>query len=238
MGLGETAASRAGRSHPVVLTEGIFIRFERATVPNGKLGRGSRVRRPSRGRQEDDTRPMEISISPDGYGAGPNQDLQNPLGGRTELHQWLVPTRTFQRVHFGADGGTTGIDDDFAARVTNVGAWILGRNMFGPIRGLWPDSNWRGWWGQPTLSRSDVRRDAPRPPADPDGGRNDILLRDGRYSRRPWTGRGTPPTEGMCASAAGRTRSGSSIFVRDSSMSCTSRSPVLAGRGRATVRGD
>jgi dihydrofolate reductase len=89
-----------------------------------------------------------FTISLDGYGAGPNQDLQNPLGiGGTELHQWLFPTQTFQRALFGKDG-TRGIDDDFAARsFKNVGAWILGRNMFGPIRGAWPDLNWKGWWG-------------------------------------------------------------------------------------------
>lgn len=90
-----------------------------------------------------------FTVSLDGYGAGPNQSADDPLGvGGTELHQWAMPTRTFQRTHFGADGGTTGIDDDFAARgFENVGAWILGRNMFGPIRGPWPDMTWKGWWG-------------------------------------------------------------------------------------------
>src|SRR6476646_1753882 len=90
-----------------------------------------------------------FTISLDGYGAGPNQDLSNPLGvGGTELHQWLLPTRTFQQKLLDADGGTTGLDDDFAARgFRNVGAWILGRNMFGPVRGPWPDLNWKGWWG-------------------------------------------------------------------------------------------
>jgi dihydrofolate reductase len=90
-----------------------------------------------------------FTISLDGYGAGPNQDLNNPLGvGGTDLHQWALPTRTFQRALFNADGGTTGIDEDFAARgFRNIGAWILGRNMFGPIRGAWPDLNWKGWWG-------------------------------------------------------------------------------------------
>jgi len=89
------------------------------------------------------------TISLDGYGAGPDQDLDHPLGvGAEDLHQWLIPTRTFQRTLFGKDGGTTGVDDDFAARgFRNVGAWILGRNMFGPIRGPWPDLSWRGWWG-------------------------------------------------------------------------------------------
>jgi len=90
-----------------------------------------------------------FTISLDGYGAGPDQDINNPLGvGGTDLHQWLVTTRTFQKTLFGKDGGTTGVDDEFAARgFRNVGAWILGRNMFGPIRGDWPDMNWKGWWG-------------------------------------------------------------------------------------------
>ncbi|WP_024974631.1 dihydrofolate reductase family protein [Ralstonia pickettii] len=90
-----------------------------------------------------------FTLSFDGYGAGPDQDINNPLGiGGMELHQWLVATRTFQRTLFGKDGGTTGVDDDFATRsFRNVGAWILGRNMFGPIRGDWPDDTWKGWWG-------------------------------------------------------------------------------------------
>jgi dihydrofolate reductase len=90
-----------------------------------------------------------FTVSLDGYGAGPHQDIDNPLGvGGTELHQWLIPTRTFQQALFGKDGGTTGVDDDFAARsFQNVGAWILGRNMFSPDRGDWPDKNWKGWWG-------------------------------------------------------------------------------------------
>lgn len=90
-----------------------------------------------------------FSISLDGYGAGPDQSLDNPLGvGGPELHEWLLPTRTAQRAVFGSDEGTTGVDDDFAARgFQNVGAWILGRNMFGPVRGPWPDLNWKGWWG-------------------------------------------------------------------------------------------
>lgn len=90
-----------------------------------------------------------FTISLDGYGAGPHQDLDNPLGiGGTDLHQWLFPTRTFQRALFGKEGGTTGVDDDFAARgFANVGAWILGRNMFSPDRGPWQDMNWKGWWG-------------------------------------------------------------------------------------------
>ncbi len=90
-----------------------------------------------------------FTISLDGYGAGPGQDINNPLGvGGTDLHQWAFPTRTFQRELFNTGAGTTGLDDDFAARgFKNIGAWILGRNMFGPIRGPWPDLNWKGWWG-------------------------------------------------------------------------------------------
>ena len=90
-----------------------------------------------------------FAISLDGYGAGPRQDLDNPLGvGGEALHRWLVATRTFRKTH-GEDGGTTGVDDDFAARgFDNIGAWILGRNMFGPVRGAWPDESWTGWWGE------------------------------------------------------------------------------------------
>ena len=89
-----------------------------------------------------------FSLSLDGYGAGPNQDIDNPLGvGGTALHEWAFATRTFRRM-FGAGGGSTGTDDEFAARgFANIGAWILGRNMFGPVRGPWPDDSWKGWWG-------------------------------------------------------------------------------------------
>jgi dihydrofolate reductase len=94
-------------------------------------------------------RVASFTLSLDGYSAGPDQSLDNPLGiGGTELHQWLLPTRTFQRSLFGKDGGTTGVDDDFAARgFENVGAWILGRNMFSPHRGPWQDMSWKVWWG-------------------------------------------------------------------------------------------
>jgi len=90
-----------------------------------------------------------FSISVDGYGAGPDQDLYNPLGvGGIALHEWFFATRTFRTMH-GQDGGTAGVDDDIAARgFHDIGAWIMGRNMFGPIRGSWPDQNWKGWWGE------------------------------------------------------------------------------------------
>jgi dihydrofolate reductase len=91
-----------------------------------------------------------FTLSLDGFGAGPNQNIDNPLGvGGMGLHQWLIPTRAFQKVHGdGDDDGTTGTDNDFAERGSDrIGAWILGRNMFGPIRGEWPDDQWKGWWG-------------------------------------------------------------------------------------------
>lgn len=90
-----------------------------------------------------------FSISLDGYGAGPDQDLKHPLGvGGDAMFQWFFPTRTFQAM-CGGNGGTTDINDEFARRgFENVGASILGRNMFGPIRGAWPDDQWKGWWGE------------------------------------------------------------------------------------------
>jgi dihydrofolate reductase len=89
-----------------------------------------------------------FTVSLDGYGAGPDQSLEDPLGvGGEDLHDWLVGTRTFQRMQ-GKEGGDTGIDEEFAARsMAGMGAWILGRNMFGPVRGPWLDENWKGWWG-------------------------------------------------------------------------------------------
>lgn len=90
-----------------------------------------------------------FAVSLDGYGAGPRQSLENPLGvGGLALHAWAFATRTFQRLHGGA-GGTTGVDDAFVARgFAGIGAWILGRNMFGPLRGPWHDGAWKGWWGE------------------------------------------------------------------------------------------
>ena len=94
-------------------------------------------------------RVSSFSVAIDGYGAGPEQSLENPLGkGGTGLHEWVVATRTFKRI-VGEAGGSTGIDDEFAARgFDRIGAWIMGRNMFGPVRGPWPDESWRGWWGE------------------------------------------------------------------------------------------
>ncbi len=93
-------------------------------------------------------RVASFGVSIDGYGAGPRQDLEHPLGvGGERLFEWFFETRTWCAIH-GKDGGDTGVDDEFAKRgFENVGAWILGRNMFGPVRGPWPDEAWNGWWG-------------------------------------------------------------------------------------------
>jgi dihydrofolate reductase len=89
-----------------------------------------------------------FTISLDGYGAGADQSIEQPLGaGGEDLHEWMVVTRMFTEL-YGGEGGTTGIDNDFAERgFANLGAWIMGRNMFGPVRGPWPDESWKGWWG-------------------------------------------------------------------------------------------
>jgi len=97
-----------------------------------------------------------FGISIDGYGAGPTQDLANPMGvGGMALHQWVLGTKTFRKIAgdfagslIGDQAGRGGTDDEFAARgFENLGAWIMGRNMFGPVRGPWPDDEWKGWWG-------------------------------------------------------------------------------------------
>ncbi len=117
-----------------------------------------------------------FSMSLDGFSAGPNQDVNNPLGvGGTALHQWFYPTRGFQKMH-GKDDGTTGVDNDFAEQgMARIGACILGRKMFGPIRGAWPDDKWRGWWGDNPPFHTPVfvlthhpRPSSQRPPAKPE----------------------------------------------------------------------
>src|SRR5437773_349491 len=93
-------------------------------------------------------RVQSFAISIDGYGAGLSQDLQNPLGVRgPELMEWFLHTRVWRKMH-GHDDGETGVDNGIAEQgFAGIGAWILGRNMFGPVRGPWPDESWKGWWG-------------------------------------------------------------------------------------------
>lgn len=112
-------------------------------------------------------RVSSFAVSIDGYGAGPDQDLQNPIGvGGLAMMEWFFPTRTWQKMQ-GNEGGETGVDDGIAAQgMAGLGAWILGRNMFGPIRGPWPDESWRGWWGEepPYHTPVFVLTHHPRPP--------------------------------------------------------------------------
>ena len=93
-------------------------------------------------------RVLSFGMSIDGYSAGANQDVEHPLGvNGPELFEWFFQTRVWREMH-GLDGGDTGIDNGVAAQAfENIGAWILGRNMFGPVRGPWPDDSWKGWWG-------------------------------------------------------------------------------------------
>jgi dihydrofolate reductase len=123
-----------------------------------------------------------FSISLDGYGAGPDQRLEHPLGENgTELHQWFFDTTTFRKMH-GGEGGRDGVDEEFAARgFRNVGAWILGRNMFGPVRGPWPDASWRGWWGDspPYHVPVFVLTHHARPPLEMQGGTTFHFITDG-----------------------------------------------------------
>lgn len=126
-----------------------------------------------------------FSISLDGYGAGPDQRLEQPLGaGGEDVHQWIFPTRTFQQMH-GDGGGTTGVDEDFAARgFENIGAWILGRNMFAPSRGAWPDDGWKGWWGDNPPYHCDtfVLTHHPRPPITMAGGTTFHFVTEGVHA--------------------------------------------------------
>lgn len=115
-----------------------------------------------------------FALSLDGYGAGPNQSLENPLGvGGMALHEWAFATRSFQRMHGSGEGGATGVDDDFIVRgFDRIGAWILGRNMFGPLRGPWGNDPWTGWWGPnpPYHVPVFVLTHHPRPPIEMEGG--------------------------------------------------------------------
>jgi dihydrofolate reductase len=132
-------------------------------------------------------RVSSFSVSLDGYAAGPRQSLENPLGERgPELFEWFFPTRTFKQMQ-GQEGGSTGPDNDWAQRgMENVGAWILGRNMFGPVRGPWslPDDPWKGWWGDepPYHVPVFVLTHHPRKPLEMKGGTTFYFVTDGIHA--------------------------------------------------------
>src|ERR1044072_1119596 len=129
-----------------------------------------------------------FSISIDGYGAGPDQSLENPLGVRgPELFDWFFHTRVWQVMHGDAGGGESGVDNDVAARgFEGIGAWILGRNMFGPVRGPWPDESWQGWGGEepPYHVPVFVLTHHPRAPLSMDGGTALPFVTDGMEAAR------------------------------------------------------
>lgn len=124
-----------------------------------------------------------FSTSLDGFAAGPEQSRENPVGvNGLEIHEWMFPTATFRQTVEGRAGGETGTDDAFTARgFRGIGAWIMGRNMFGPIRGPWPDASWRGWWGDDPPFRAPVfvLTHHPRAPITMAGGTTFHFVTDG-----------------------------------------------------------
>src|SRR5256885_2061315 len=130
-------------------------------------------------------RVQSFAISIDGYGAGPNQNLQNPLGvRRPELMEWFFPTRVWRKMQR-FDGGETGVDNGIAEHgLAGIGAWILGRNMFGPVRGPWPDDSWKGWWGDepPYHTPVFVLTHHPRAPLRMNGGTEVRFVTEGIYA--------------------------------------------------------
>ena len=126
-----------------------------------------------------------FALSIDGYGAGPRQDLQNPIGVRGfELMEWLFQTRAWRRMH-GEEGGETGVDNALAEQgFEGIGAWIIGRNMFGPVRGPWPDESWKGWWGDepPYHTPVFVLTHHPRPTVNMAGGTDFHFITEGIHA--------------------------------------------------------
>ena len=131
-------------------------------------------------------RVQSFGMSLDGYGAGPQQSLQHPLGVHgPELMEWFFPTRLFRAMHGQGTGGETGVDNTMAEQgFDNIGAWILGRNMFGPVRGPWPDESWKGWWGDepPYHVPAFVLTHHPRPPLAMKGGTEFRFVTEGIHA--------------------------------------------------------
>lgn len=128
-----------------------------------------------------------FSLSVDGFGAGPKQSLENPMGENAMgIHNWVFSTKSFQQMHgAGGEEGTTGADNEFLERgFENIGSWILGRNMFGPIRGEWTDEEWKGWWGEnpPYHCPVFVLTNFARAPITMEGGTTFHFVTDGIHS--------------------------------------------------------
>ena len=179
-----------------------------------------------------------FGVSLDGFGAGADQSLQNPLGVHgLEMMEWVFPTRMF-RTMYGKDGGETGIDNRMAERgFENIGAWILGRNMFGPVRGPWPDESWKGWWGDEPPYRVPVfvLTHHPRPPLPMKGGTEFRFVTEGLEAA----------LEQAKAAAAGRdVRIGGGVATVRQYLQARlidelhlAQRPVLLGRGEALWNG-
>lgn len=180
-----------------------------------------------------------FSISIDGFGAGPAQSLQDPMGqGGMALHGWVLKTKTFQVMHGAGSGGTEGVDEDFAADgFRNLGAWILGRNMFGPVRGDWPDDEWKGWWGDepPYHCPVFVLTHYPRP---------DLVMAGGTTFHFVTGGLEAALTRARAAAGGKDVRLGGGVATlreaflgRHIDEAHLAVSPVLLGRGEAVFQG-
>jgi dihydrofolate reductase len=183
-------------------------------------------------------RVLAFSISIDGYGAGPNQDLQHPLGiGGAAMFDWFFHTRTWQRMHGNGDG-ETGTDDQIAARgFSGIGAWILGRNMFGPVRGPWPDDEWKGWWGDepPYHGPVFVLTHHPRAPLEMKGGTVFYFVTDGIHAALD---RATDAANGLDVRLGGGVSTVRQYLrARLVDEMCLAIAPVLLGSGESLLSG-
>ncbi|MDQ2878191.1 MAG: dihydrofolate reductase family protein [Pseudomonadota bacterium] len=179
-----------------------------------------------------------FGISLDGFGAGPEQSLENPLGKRgKELAQWLMGTRTFKAM-FGADGGSDGVDDSFAHRsMDGFGAFILGRNMFDPERGAWGDRDWKGWWGDnpPYHAPTFILTHYPRDPIEMEGGTTFHFVTDGIHAALDRAREAAGALDVKIGGGASTVRQYLQAGLVDEAHFAVS--PVLLGRGEAVFAG-
>ena len=180
-----------------------------------------------------------FSLSVDGFGAGPEQSLNDPLGkGGMALHDWVFRTRTFQAMHGPGGGETDTVDEGFAAQgFHNIGAWILGRNMFGPVRGPWPDEEWKGWWGEepPYHCPVFILTHYPRPDLEMAGGTTFHFVTDGLEVALARAGTAAADKDVRLGGGVSTLREGFRRRLIDEAHFAVS--PVLLGRGEAVFEG-
>lgn len=183
-------------------------------------------------------RAAAFSVSLDGYGAGPEQSLQDPLGkGGRELHRWFLGTRTF-RAMFGQEGGSEGVDEEYAHRsMDGFGAFVLGRNMFAHSRGPWPDDGWKGWWGEnpPYHAPTFVLTHHPREPIVMEGGTTFHFVTDGIHAALDRAREAAGDRDVKIAGGASTVRQYLQAGLIDELHVAVS--PVLLGRGEALFEG-